>query len=68
METDPDISQLREAIRQARELQARIHRETASFPPDGAELRDKLRAAAGRTVINLERALEAFLKDQPPVH
>ena len=68
MTTNSDERQLREAIRQARELQARTLEMTENFPPEGHELRDKLRAAAKRTVVNLELALEAFLKEAGSAH
>jgi len=68
MTTRSDELQLREAIRHARELEARTLKMTEHFPPEGRELRDRLRAAAKRTVANLELALEAFLKETGSVH
>ena len=68
MTIQSDELQLREAIRHARELEKRTLNMTEHFPPEGHELRDKLRAAAKRTVVNLELALEAFLKETGSVH
>ena len=60
--------QLREAIKAAREMHAKALEMTENFPPEGRVLRDKIRAAAQRTVVNLELALEALLKDKAAIH
>ena len=64
----PDEQELREAIRAAKEMQAKVEEMAKEFPEEGHELRDKLRSAAARTVLNLELALEAFLKGSSTVH
>ena len=67
MTTNHDEGQIREAIATAKELQAKVHAAAAEFPPEGRALRNKLCAAADRTVLNLELALEAYLKERQPI-
>jgi len=67
MTTDPEEGQIREAIARAKELQAKVHAEAAKFPPEGRALGKKLCAAADRTVLNLELALEAYLEERQPI-
>ncbi len=68
MTRDMDEADLREAIRAAKQLQHEVQQAVAGFPPEGRELKDKVLAAAERTVVNLELALEALLKGGSPVH
>lgn len=68
MQTSNEEQQIREAIRRARELQAAVYQQTEKFPPEGKALRDKIRAAADRTVTNLELALDALQRERGAVH
>jgi hypothetical protein len=60
--------QVREAIRRARELQRAVYQQTEKFPPEGRVLRDKIRAAADRTVKNLELAVDALQRERGAVN
>ncbi len=59
----PEEIQLLEAIRQARKLQDEVEKKVSDFPPEGWPLAQKIRAAAKRTVDNLELALIALRRD-----
>ncbi len=60
--------ELREVIAAAKKMQAGVHEAAKEFPPEATDLRDKLVSAADRTVLNLELALEALLKDSVTVN
>ena len=68
MNLTDELTQLREAIQAARKLQQEVHKQVATFPPEGRALGKKLKAAADKTLLNLELAEEALLKEIGPVH
>lgn len=63
MNTAQEELEIREAIREAKKLQQHVHATAQELPPEAKTLRDKMCAAADRTVLNLELALDAWLRD-----